>query len=162
MCGFLAGPTWSLIFWYVQSTLPILIAVAVGYVAYQQHRTTAVRARLDLFDRRFRVVAAIRTVLSSVSRDADIKKDELLRFRSGVFEADFLFGDEIVKYIDDVYLHGLKLATANELNKAKFDRPDNYDVKKNAVEMDTHLGWLTDQLGQLKVIFKKYLDVSKL
>jgi hypothetical protein len=162
MCEFLDGCSWSLAFWYAQSTLPILIAIAVGYVAYQQHRTTAVRARLDLFDRRFRVVAEIRNVLSSVLRDADIKKDELVRFRSGVFEADFLFGEEVVKFIDDVYSHGLKLATANELHQAKFDRPDDYDVKKNAEEMDTHLGWLTDQLGQLKPMFRKYLDVSKL
>jgi hypothetical protein len=162
MCYFGDGWSWSLIFWYAQSALPILIAIAVGYLAYQQHCTTAVRARLDLFDRRFRVVAETRKVLSNVARDADIKKDELIRFRTGVFEADFLFGEEIVKFIDDVYLHGLKLATANQLHHAKLDRPDDYDIKKNAEEMDTHLGWLTDQLGQLKTIFKKYLDVSEL
>jgi hypothetical protein len=117
--------------------------------------------KLDMFDRRFRVFSEVRGVLSAVLRDADIKKDLLLKFRSGVVEADFLFGPEIVEYIDQIYFHGLKLSSANERHVNMFDRPAGYDVKRGAMEMDAELGWLTDQLPEIKKKFKKYLDISK-
>jgi len=156
----MSGP---LLFWYLQVALTPVIAIVAVYIAYQQHQTSKLKVRLDLFDRRFNVFLKVRGILSSVIPEGRANKEEFLKFRTGVAEAYFLFGQEMEDYLDEVYMHGIKLATADQLYRMpREERPDDYDPKKVAGEMDEELGWLMNQLPDVKAKFKKYLDVSKL
>ena len=153
----------SILFWYSQAALPSVIAVIAVYIAYQQWHTNALKSKLDLFDRRFRVFLEVRKVLSSVLPEATASKENFLKFRTGVAESYFVFGPEIEKYLDEIYFHGIKLATADyRYRLPKEERAEDHDPKKVAEEMNTHLTWLTEQLPVAKEKFKKYLDVSKL
>ena len=155
--------TAALLFWYSQASFPPLVAGIAVYVAIRQWQTNKQKVKLDLFDRRFRVFLEVRKVLSSVLAEARASREDFLRFRTGVAESYFMFGPEIENYLNEIYLHGIQLASADDrYRQPKEQRPDNHDAKKLAEEMNTHLTWLTEQLPLAKEKFKRYLDVSNL
>jgi len=87
-----------------------LIAVVTAYIAWQQWKTNQQRLVFDRYDRRLRVYEEVRRILSIITRAANVSVEELLRFRTSVSEADFLFGPEITAYIDAIYKHGVALS----------------------------------------------------
>ena len=146
-----------------QGLLTPIIGIIAVYIAFQQWRTNALKSKLDLFDRRFNVFLKVRRILSSVVPEGSAKEEEFLKFRSDVAEAYFVFGQEIEDYLDEIYRHGIGLATAHRLHRVpKEERPKDYDPRKIADQMDAELAWLMNQLPVVKAKFKRYLDVSKL
>lgn len=79
-----------------------LIAIVATYIAWQQWKTNRQKLILDRYDRRLRVYEEVRKILSIIFRDDKASYDDLLKFRTAVSEADFLFGSEIPKYIDEI------------------------------------------------------------
>jgi hypothetical protein len=104
----------------------------------------------------------VRKILSIILRDARAPYDELLRFRTSVSEADFLFGAEITAYIDEIYKRGILLETwSMQYRDSTQQAPANYDHAKVSENMHSELTWLTQQFEPAKRMFKKYLDISK-
>jgi uncharacterized ubiquitin-like protein YukD len=117
---------------------------------------------LDRYDRRLKVYEEVRKILSLVIRDAKASFEDLLKFRISVSEADFLFGQEVIEYIDEIYKHGINLQRwNNEYRDYTQPKPEGYDHSKVVEEMHKELEWLSSQIEPAKLKFKKYLDVSK-
>ena len=145
-----------------KSLLTPLIAIVATYIAWQQWKTNKQKLNLERYDRRLRIYEEVTKILSIILRDANASFEDLLKFRTSVSEADFLFGAEIPAYIDDIYKHGLNLRRWNqEYRDYTQEIPDGYDHKKVVDEMHKELTWLTDQFEPAKEKFKKYLDISK-
>jgi len=145
-----------------QGLLTPVIAIVATYIAYQQWKTNQQKLILDRYDRRLRIYEEVRRILSIIFRDAKANTDDLLKFRTSVSEADFLFGPEIPAYIDEIYKRGLNLWRWNEeYRDYRQEKPQGYDHKKVVEEMHKELTWLTEQFDPAKQKFKKYLDVSK-
>ena len=92
-----------------QALLTPLIAVVATYIAWQQWKTNQLKLTLEQYERRLRVYEEVRKILSIILRDAKATNEDLVKFRTSVSEADFLFGPEIPAYIDDIYQRGLEL-----------------------------------------------------
>jgi len=135
-----------------------LIGILATYIAWQQWKTNQQKLNLERYERRLRVYEEVRKILSIIARDAKVSTDDLLKFRTSVSEADFLFAPEIPVYIDELYKRGLKLWYWNQEYREK---PDGYDHKKVVDEMNKELTWLIEQFAPAKEKFKKYLDISK-
>lgn len=145
-----------------QGLLTPVIAIVATYIAYQQWKTNQQKLILERYDRRLRIYEEVRRILSIVLRDAKASTDDLLKFRTSVSEADFLFGPEIPAYIDEIYKRGLELWRWNmEYRDYSQEKPQGYDHNKVVEEMHKELAWLTEQFEPAKQKFKKYLDVSK-
>ena len=86
-----------------------VIAIVATYIAYQQWQTNRKKLNLERYDRRPRVYEEVRKILSIILRDANASTEDLLKFRTSVSEADFLFGPESSEYIDQNYKRGLSL-----------------------------------------------------
>ena len=139
-----------------------LIAIVATYIAWQQWRTNQQQFLLDRYDRRLRVYEEVKKILSIIVRDTKASTDDLLRFRTSVSEADFLFGPEIPQYIDEIYKRGLSLwRWSQEYRDYTQEKPEDYDHKKVVDGMDKELSWLREQFEPAKEKFKKYLDVSR-
>src|SRR6267142_3338994 len=93
-----------------KALLTPVIAVVALYIAWQQWKTNQQKLVLDRYDRRLRVYEEVKKILSIIIRDAKASVQDLLRFRTAVSEADFLFGPEIPEYIDTIYKRGVALA----------------------------------------------------
>jgi hypothetical protein len=139
---------------------PVVAGVAV-YIAWQQWKTNKMKLKLDTYDRRQRVYQEVTKILGVVLRDAKVNTDELLRFRSAVVEADFLFDDDIPIYINQIYQHGLAFWRANtdycDYTKTP---PPGYDHARIVEQMDSELKWFTEQPSEAKRKFHKYLNVN--
>lgn len=138
------------------------IAIIATYIAWQQWRTNQQKLNLERYDRRLHVYEEVRKILSIISRDADVDYPDLIEFRTSVSEADFLFGPEISKYLDEIFERGLKLRRWNkQYRDSTQEKPEGYDHQKVVNGMDEELTWLTEQFGPAKEKFRKYLDISK-
>lgn len=139
-----------------------LIAVVAVYIAWQQFKTNQQKFVLDRYDRRMSVYEEVRKILSIIMRDARASVDDLLRFRTAVSEADFLFGPEIAEYIDAIYKHGIDLARWTDAYRDNTQsKPEGYDHQQVVSSMHAELDWLTEQFEPAKQLFRKYLDVSR-
>jgi hypothetical protein len=138
-----------------------IVAVAAVVIAWQQARINHRKLVLDRYDRRLRIYEEVRKILSIVMRDATASTEDLLKFRTSVSEADFLFGPEVMAYIEEIYSHGLDLwKWKSQYRDYTQQQPAGYDHKQVVEEMHKELRWLTAQFGPAKERFKKYLDVS--
>lgn len=138
-----------------------LIAIVATYIAWQQWKTNQRKLVMDRYDRRLRIYEEVRKILSIVMRDAKASTEDLLKFRTSVSEADFLFAPEIIAYIDEIYQHGLKLWRWNqEYRDYTQEKPVGYDHAKVVDEMHNELTWLTEQFEPARQKFRKYLDIS--
>ncbi len=145
-----------------KALLTPLIAIIATYIAWQQWQTNRQKVKLEKYERRLRIYEEVRKILSIIMRDANASLDDLLKFRTSVSEADFLFGPEIPQYIDEIYKRGLNLRRWNEeYRDYTQDPPEGYDHNKVVGEKDKEFRWLIEQFAPAKEKFKKYLDISK-
>jgi hypothetical protein len=144
------------------AALTPVIAIIATYIAWQQWQTNRQKLVMERYDRRLRVYEEVRKILSIILRDAKASTEDLLKFRTSVSEADFLFGPEVTAYIDEIYKRGLKLwRWTQEYRDYTQEKPEGYDHQKVVDEMHKELEWLTEQFEPAKQKFKKYLDISK-
>ena len=146
----------------LKALLTPLIAVVATYIAWQQWKTNQQKLKLERYDRRLRIYEEVIKILSIILRDAKANTGDLLKFRTSVSEADFLFGPEIPEYIDEIYKRGLSLWRWNqEYRDSTQVMPEGYDHNKVVNEKYKELEWLSTQFEPAKEKFKKYLDISK-
>jgi hypothetical protein len=144
----------------IQTLLILLIAVATSYMAYQLYRASSSRQKSELNIKRLKIYRAIVHLLSVISRDGDISRDELLAFRSKTHESGFLFGKDIAEYVEEIYSRSLKLRSSNALLKEQ-NLPIGEERDKVTVENSRQMIWLADQPTQLKQKFERYLTIRE-
>jgi hypothetical protein len=137
-----------------------LIAIIGAYIAFQQWKTNHQKLQFDRYARRLQVYEHVRNILGVVGRDAAVDFQEVLAFRRAVSEADFLYGPEIVEYIDEIYRHGVKLGTLkSERMGARDNQRVDFDYEKNANEHDAELRWFLAQFDEARERFGTYLNM---
>ncbi len=145
-----------------KASLTPLIAAITAYIAWQQWETNRQKLTLDGYDRRLRVYEEVRKILSIIFASTRPTTDDLLKFRTSVSEADFLFGPEIPAYIDEIYKRGLSLWRWNqEYRDSTQATPPGYDHNKVVEEIHKELTWLTEQFEPAKEKFRTYLNISQ-
>jgi len=141
----------------LQTVLLLLIAAGTAYLVYRS-ALGARGTRRSLYSRRSDVYRDIVRILTLLSQKGDLRKEELLDFRSRTQDAALLFDAEIAAYIDEIYTRGVKLMSTNEALKAPtLGVGDERD--QITVENAKHLIWLADQLSRVKKKFQNYPDV---
>ena len=131
-----------------------IIAGIVAYIAYMQFKTNRDRLRLELYEKRFSIYKGLNTIIRSYIRDLDISIDALKEFRAKTHEAAFLFDDDIVQYLEEVYNNARKLNSLNYKNKKNLPDPEGGKIVKEIQETGN---WLERQLIDSKHKFSKYL-----
>lgn len=150
------------IFWYLQGALTLVIACITVYIAGQQWKTNAQKIKLDLFDRRFRVFDATRTIIG-LMYTSGVQDPQLLDFLIKTAEASFLFGPEIEDYRNEVYRRVQNLIGANrQMNVSWQAQPEVRGPIAQAERQE--LEWASNEARtrSIEAMFKKYLDLSRL
>lgn len=138
-----------------------IVAVAAVWIAYQQMRIAHRKLQTDQYERRLRVYEEIRKLLSIATAKGDLPFEDLLRFRTAVSEADFLFGPEVMSYIEELYKHGCDLGMWNDMFRTPAQaRGEDYDHRKVVESKYKELRWVTAQYEPARQLFKKYLNIS--
>jgi hypothetical protein len=140
------------------------IALFAAIIAFNQFKVARDKLRFDLFEKRFSLYNSVYESILSVIRDRPNQIEYSVNVRI-TREAQFLFGDEVRKYIS--YLNNklmkyvLHHNRADSMNKAFSERGFDYqnrDKENDAAEsLRTDL---TKELDSLAVIFQPYLGMK--
>jgi hypothetical protein len=141
---------------------PVIAGIAV-YIAWQQWNVNERKLALDQYERRLKVYQRVVEMLRFVCSKFSPEIHDLLMFSAETAEADFLFGPEIPKYIDEIYSRGLTLNTAKfeYRDYTQLPFPPGYDPKKVTDAMMEEEKWFMAQFSVVKEKFRKYLDVGR-
>ena len=143
----------------LQTILLLLIASAVAYLIYRSAKT-ARGTRRSLQTRRQEVFNDVSRILSLLGKTGEIRKEELLDFRSRTQDAALLFDPDIAAYIDEIYSRGVKLISTNEVLKTT-SLPIGEERDRLTVEHAKQTIWLADQLAVIGKKFGRYPDVKQ-
>jgi len=141
----------------LQTVLLILIAAGVSYLVYRSRVKTA-GTRKSLHARRCEVYNDVVQVLTMLGKRGEIRKEELLDFRSRTRDAALVFDGEIEAYLDDIYSRGVKLMSTNELLQGTSVAVGG-ERDRITVEHTRQLIWLADQPAVIQKKFARYPDV---
>ncbi len=142
-------------FWKVVTVLVALFAV---WIAFRQYQVARNKLKLDLFEKRFSVFAGTRKFLSILLQKGDVTLDDLFSYRASIAEADFLFGTDLVQYLLEIDRRALGVHTTIETMKPL---PVSDERSRLAQRWSDEIGWLTDQLPELKKHFGPYMSFRK-
>lgn len=119
---------------YLSALLTPTIAVLGSFIAYRQWRTTQNKLKHDLFERRFFVYDAAKTLLASIMTSGKAKDEELFKFLSGTREAKWLLDVNVAEYLDkELYHKALDLqCLASELEGLPIGEERSLNVHKQA------------------------------
>jgi hypothetical protein len=152
----------SLTLQILQGLLTPVIGVTTLYIAWQQWKANERRAVLDRYERRLRVYQQVVEFLRFIVRDFKPEIHDLSKLSAETAEADFLFGEDILNYLDEIYTHGVKLHAARaEYRDILQPIPEGYDHRQVVDAMTKEEKWFLGQLAIAKEKFKKYLDISR-
>jgi hypothetical protein len=138
--------------------LTVLVAVFAVWIAFQQYQVARNKIKLDLFEKRFSVFVGTRKFLSLVLQKGDVALDDLFSYRASIAEADFLFEEELVKYLWQIDSRALGLHTTTETMRPL---PVSDERSRLAQRWADEIGWLTGQLPELKKQFGPYMSFRK-
>jgi hypothetical protein len=138
--------------------LAALVAVIAALIAYQQVLVARQRLKLDLFEKRFAVFAAVRRFLSLILQDARVNMEHFHQYRAAVAEADFLFEPDITSFLKEIDQRALKLWARHEGLK---EVPVGDQRTKLVSESSEDLKWLIERLPLLRPTFSPCFAFTK-
>ncbi|KAB7740186.1 hypothetical protein F2P47_09270 [Parvibaculum sedimenti] len=92
-------PHWVL---WMQALATPTIAVIGSWVAWQQMRISSRRLDFDLYDRRFAVFVAARTLIGEVVSKVEVSIEAMRTFNLGVEDAPFLLDEKTNLYLTEL------------------------------------------------------------
>src|ERR1700733_6542237 len=145
------GSYLALIFWYFQGLITPLIAFLAVRISRQQSRTDAGRVKLELFDRRLKILEEVRRFLGLMTRNGDVTGEQLATFSSETMPAEFLMGTNIKEYLDEIFQHALSLHSSKEELRAMFESHASSEMRERPARVQqAEMNWVTNQFVVVK------------
>lgn len=144
---------------YFSAILTPIVAVLAIWIAYRQYDTQQYQVRLDLFERRIKIIEDVRTVLTDIDKhySGAPQNVNLELFRVAYRHSMYLFSKDIQTYLKGIdskidSLEGVEL----ELKMESFDK-ENLNKKKGEI-----IKWLRDQRPGHEKKFEKFMTLNKI
>lgn len=134
-----------------------IVALVVAYIAVQQHLLEKNKVRMEKYDRRFKVYAAINKVLQSISYTTTFETENLVGYFTDTAQARFLFGDDINNYLATFTYKVIDYRDARRIICLSDDREKR---QKADAEQSELLAWFNEQPSIVIQKFQKYLNIS--
>lgn len=148
-----------------------IIAILASYIAYRQYRTAKAKLKLDLYEKRLKIFKYFKTFIwqriTNLEFVINEHENELRDFEINTTESMFLFGDEIVKFRNDLIINGKNLIKKEREIKRRIDEDnlhftDPMALKELQIESHEISTWFETEHKNIENRFRKYLDFRKL
>lgn len=142
------------------AVVAVTVAIAGGYITWQQYRVARAKLNLDLFERRYAVFELVwgylsRTLQGGPEAPFTGNSAELTNI---IPQTEFLFGTEMAGYLRSIHSKALELWAIDQRTKAHGDVMAHADIQRHLEVMQ----WLNEQASTgAKAEFGKYLDFSR-
>jgi hypothetical protein len=145
---------------WAQATALIVISCLGSWIAFKQARIAAAKLNLDLYDKRFKVFEAGRHFLGQFLVHGTIRLQEITELSVGTADAVFLFGDEVVEYLDGLRKTGVSLNGKNtRLRNMGDNDPERNAVVDQIAALETQL---SVEVPRITSLFKPYLKLGNI
>jgi hypothetical protein len=136
--------------------ITIVTAIIVTYIAWQQYRTNRYKLNLDLFDRRWKIWKSLQTLLTK-SLEGHVDLSDIDNFRIEIKNATFLFGDEVLQYLEGVSDKIYRQKVLQDQLKNTINLPAGKERKRISKEESELFEWIHKQFDVSKTVFKEYM-----
>jgi len=133
-----------------KALIPVLITIFAVCIGYQQYKTNRRKLKLDLFDKRFVIFQAAKDFVIGVIDFSSFDKEKQNVFLIQTRGSQFVFGDDIKDYIDEIWDKFVDL----EVWK------NDEDSSTHSSEQNAHLKWFNAQLHTMDKKFESYLKLK--
>ncbi|HTT97863.1 MAG TPA: hypothetical protein VMF58_07415 [Rhizomicrobium sp.] len=140
----------------INSLGTVIIACAVGVIAYRQYWVARQAHRLALFDRRYELFKVQQKFLSALANAGAVDATQFPAFLDAMQKSQFLLDDEFCSYLNEIYKRSVHV---NMLEK-QINSDAHAEARDQKVdEEDREAKWLLDQLPLLIKKYKRFLKV---
>ena len=142
----------------MDNILTVVIAAIVAYIAWQQHKLSIEKFKVDLFDKRFAIYKGTKVLLSKILEEEKCDIEMLNEFRRATQDSMFLFDDEItahLKEIDNMFLHVLRFQEDLKGIRRSKKKTELLGVKKELFII------LAKELRNSRNVFAPYIKFDK-
>lgn len=156
----------------LSGALTPLIAIIATYIAYQQYkinklkvesdeRASRLKQRHELYDRRLSIFTAVMDLVGAAHGDPDKKRVELFKFHRAISESYFLFGQDIIDYLNELGRRYNRLQYINQrLEQQSLPVGDERSkLADEEAELSNRFG---DQLEEARRQFSQYISLGEL
>lgn len=125
--------------------IPIVLASLGAYIAIQQYRTNRKNLKIELFEKRYVIYEAVREYMGAIVRKRYPTENEQQQFLVETKGASFLFDDEIMKFIEEVWQRSIYMCEWHQ-----DELPSTH-----AQERADYMRWFAAEFGKLNERFSK-------
>ncbi len=137
-----------------------MIAVAIAYVAWQQHKTNKRRLRFELYEKRFAIYVAVVDFLSVSPPQGTMTEPGVDALFGAWLESRLLFHtDEIADYIKELEQKGQEQLHVDRYGKNK-DLIDEERERLKAQDWELH-EYFTAQPERAHALFRKHISMGR-
>lgn len=146
-------PQWAQI---LSAFLTPVIAITVAVIGYLQWRTNQNKLRLDLFAKRYAIYDEVKQFIGVIIRKAAPDDEDLLKFIRGTQDAQFLFANDKLEYLN------LIRSRAGELYVLGFELKElgDPDRQSKIEKKHEHLRWFSEQFEYAAKFFASELRLK--
>ncbi len=124
--------------------LTFTIACLGLLIAYQQFQINSQKLKLDLFEKRYAVFDALKTIINQVTHHATINNDHINEYKINIADAKFLFNDDVNDYLQTVLNKSAALLL--------------YQTKKELDNEHLVILWFGEELDKYQNSFMPYMS----
>ncbi len=144
--------------WLSALMTPVIAALGL-WIAYQQYRIQQYRLKHDLSERRYAILAAARDLIVAAVSSRRTPEDAFFRFRASIVGASFVFGTDVVAYLDGLRERYSRML---EIEDIKADNAFEGDDQRGSLleELRNRRQAMRAELEKIDDIFRPYFDLS--
>ncbi len=137
------------------------------FIAWQQMRSTNLRLKMDMYDRRLRVYDSVQTLLFKMGYSRLFNEDDILKFLKQVEAANFLFNDDVKHEIAQLKKLGFELCSLSEeiADNLKQKNDPGVGVQDERAALQLKRRKIKENIRNTAEkslrLFDKYLDLTK-
>ena len=147
------GPHWTA---YVTAVVVPIIALIAAWIAFRQWQIARNKLKLDLYDKRMVVYEVVRKTLGIATGHGKLTQDDEIAYLSGVRTAQWLFGPEVSKYLQETLWHKIvDLGLHNTMSSG----PAGDERARHIHARAETFRWLADQYKEFDKLCSPYLQL---
>jgi hypothetical protein len=143
---------------FLSALLTPVIALVTTYIAVQQYRTSRLKFKLEIFEKRYAIYQGVKNFIHIAVQEGTLTNEAFFKLNEETQDAFFLFDERVDKYVDELRSKGARLRYLNE--RLSDQSLAIGEERSRLAEEDAELNtWFGKQLLQSKQVFKKDLRV---
>lgn len=149
---------------HLQALMPIVLGIIAIYIASQQKEIQRQmkeigekKFRLDLYEKRWAVYAAVREMTQHVFENGNLSKFKMGNFYRAFHDSQFIFGEEVISYMDEIRQKAHRLSALPGIRDQEFKK--GRDISALADEESQLMEWFVHQASGDNEFYKPWKAV---